>query len=937
MTKQSFAKASKRRTVRGPARLRMATVATAIALASLSACAAKDSPEALLDKARQSIAADEPRTAEIHLKNLLQQSDNGEARYLLGSLAESGGDVATAEKEYRRAFELGYSRDRTLPALMRSLLALGQSQKVLDLSHDMKLDSPAAKADALTSAGHALLRLGKRDEARRTFDEALAADKDSVSAQVAVATLEAATDRGAARKRVDAVLAKNPQAVDALSLRVDLDLVDGQREAARKTLQELAKLAPRRPDVPARLAGIAIEEGELDTARKHQAELARLAPNNVLTHHLKAVIEARSGQIAAARDSVGEALRRAPDYLPSIALAAAVHLQLNELEQAERHARRLVDRQPTALHGYRLLGSTYLKMNAPERALETVRRPLDRGATDAMLFAIAGEAALKSNDPESAEKYFEQATKLDPKDSRKLTGLAMSNLAGGDRTTAIDQLEAAVELDSRSLQADFVLISTLTREGKFDEALAAVERAKQKAPNSPIPEMLRGGVFLAKKDAAAARRAWEQALALDPQHFPAVSNLSNDDIRNGRRDEARKRYEDFAAANPKNAQAWVALAQLAVIERSPRARVLELLQKARDADPTSPMPVLATARYMMETDTAAEAVPLLQQAHNSNPDDVQILDTLAQAQLRSNQRGQAIATWERLLRTNPRAWSALMRIGEVHRAEGKHDLALASFVKAAEIAPNAIEPQVAMAGTMHALGRKDEARRLADRLRTSKEHAVAGSVLQGDLSAADGDWKAAADNYRRAFDQQTSIPAGTKLHRALLSAGQPKEADAMLAAWLRSEPENLALRMYAGEYEISQKRWRQAWDHYEAIVDAQPNNVLALNNGAWALHELKDPRAAGIAKRAWEAAPRHPAVLDTYGVILSTAGDPKGLELLREAVAAAPKNPQLRLHLAEALLRAGDKEAARSEVSTVLESARQGPVAEAAKALQAKL
>ena len=53
MTKQSFAKASKRRTVRGPARLRMATVATAIALASLSACAAKDSPEALLDKARQ--------------------------------------------------------------------------------------------------------------------------------------------------------------------------------------------------------------------------------------------------------------------------------------------------------------------------------------------------------------------------------------------------------------------------------------------------------------------------------------------------------------------------------------------------------------------------------------------------------------------------------------------------------------------------------------------------------------------------------------------------------------------------------------------------------------------------------------------------------------------------------------------------------------------
>ncbi|HRO61533.1 MAG TPA: PEP-CTERM system TPR-repeat protein PrsT, partial [Burkholderiaceae bacterium] len=697
------------------------------------------------------------------------------------------------------------------------------------------------------------------------------------------------------------------------------------------------KLAPRRPDVPSRLAGIAIEEGKLDDARRYQAELARLAPNHVMTHHLKAVIEARSGQVAAARDSVGEALRRAPDYLPSVALAAAVHLQLNELEQAERQARRLVDRQPTALQGYRLLGSTYLKMNAPERALEAVRRPLERGAADPMLLAIAGEASLKTNNPEAAEKYFEQATKLDPKDSRKLTGLAMSNLATGDRATAIDQLEAAVELDSTNLQADFVLITALTREGKFDQALAAVERAKQKAPKSPIPEMLRGGVFLAKNDNAAARRAWEQALALDPQHFPAVSNLSNADIRDGKRDSARKRYEDFVAAHPKSAQAWVALAQLAVIEQAPRARALELLKKARDADPASAMPVLATARYMMETDTAAEAVPLLQQAHNSHPDDLQVLDALAQAQLRDNQRGQAIATWERLLRTNPGAWGAMMRIGEVHRADGKNDLALASFVKAAEIAPNAIEPQVAMAATMHALGRKDEARRLADRLRAPKQNAFAGALLQGDLAAADNDWKTAADGYRRAFDQQKTVAAGTKLHRALRSAGEEKQAEAMLGDWLRAEPEILALRMYAGEFEISQQRWRQAWDHYKVVADAQPNNVLALNNGAWALHELKDRRAAEVARRAWEVAPKHPAVLDTYGVILSMAGDPKGLEMLREAVAAAPKNPQLRLHLAEALLRAGDKAGARSEVSTVLETAEAGPVADAAKALQAKL
>ena len=115
------------------------------------------------------------------------------------------------------------------------------------------------------------------------------------------------------------------------------------------------------------------------------------------------------------------------------------------------------------------------------------------------------------------------------------------------------------------------------------------------------------------------------------------------------------------------------------------------------------------------------------------------------------------------------------------------------------------------------------------------------------------------------------------------------------------------------------------------------NQVLALNNGAWALHQLKDARAAEIGKRAWEAAPKSAAVLDTYGVILSDAGDPKAVGLLREAVSAAPKNAQIRLHLAQALARAGDRAAAKTEVAAVLKAAPSGPVGDAARALEAKL
>src|SRR5690606_431918 len=240
-----------------------------------------------------------------------------------------------------------------------------------------------------------------------------------------------------------------------------------------------------------------------------------------------------------------------------------------------------------------------LRMNAPDRALDVVRRPLERGAKDPMLMSIAGEASLKTNDAAAAAKYFEEARKLDPQDARKLTGLAMAHIAAGNRQRGIDELEAAVELHSWGLRAHVALVMAHLRDRKFDQAVKAVEGMEKKAPKSPVPAGLRGGVLAAKGDPAGARRAFEEALRREPKYFPATANLANLDLRDGKLDDARKRYETLLAADPKNAQAHIALAQLAVRRGAPRAEVLELLKQGRDANPGAALPVIATARYML--------------------------------------------------------------------------------------------------------------------------------------------------------------------------------------------------------------------------------------------------------------------------------------------------------------------------------------------------
>ncbi|RPH66370.1 MAG: PEP-CTERM system TPR-repeat protein PrsT, partial [Burkholderiales bacterium] len=83
--------------------------AAALVAAAFGACSGTEKPEALIAKAQASLAAADPRAAEIHLKNLLQQDEaNAEARFLLAGIYHDSNDLRSAEKEYRRARDLGF-------------------------------------------------------------------------------------------------------------------------------------------------------------------------------------------------------------------------------------------------------------------------------------------------------------------------------------------------------------------------------------------------------------------------------------------------------------------------------------------------------------------------------------------------------------------------------------------------------------------------------------------------------------------------------------------------------------------------------------------------------------------------------------------------------------------------------------------------------------
>jgi Flp pilus assembly protein TadD len=78
--------------------------------------------------------------------------------------------------------------------------------------------------------------------------------------------------------------------------------------------------------------------------------------------------------------------------------------------------------------------------------------------------------------------------------------------------------------------------------------------------------------------------------------------------------------------------------------------------------------------------------------------------------------------------------------------------------------------------------------------------------------------------------------------------------------------------------------------------------------------------------------------MDTYGWALVQYGNaPRGLELIRRAAGLAPNDPEIRLHLAGALLQAGDREQARAELQRLLSTAKEPGLRASAEALLRKI
>ena len=285
------------------------------------------------------------------------------------------------------------------------------------------------------------------------------------------------------------------------------------------------------------------------------------------------------------------------------------------------------------------------------------------------------------------------------------------------------------------------------------------------------------------------------------------------------------------------------------------------------------------------------------------------------------EKNAAVTTASKLVSLQPKSAMALVRLANAQYANDNLAGASASLRKALEIKPDLLDALTALVSIETRAGRYAEAMQLVKKVQSQYPKSHAGSMLEGDVRFAEKQYAQAATAYENAYTTARSGQLAIRLHSALALAGKQSEGEAKLTGWLKTNPDDLPVRIYLADVYLKQQKHKSAIEQYEYILKKQPQNLLVLNNLAWTYQQVKDPRSLQVAEQAYKASPQSAQVMDTYGWMLVEQGQiDKGLGVLQRAASTAPDQQEIRFHYASGLYRAGKKDQARMELERMLAS-----------------
>ena len=875
----------------------------------------------------------------IELKGALKKNpDNAEARWLLGQIYVSLENGAAAEKELKRARDLGVDPNSVLVPLGRALLQQNKAKQVLDEIQVTNNTPTATRIGVLTVRGEAHLALQKTEAAQADLSAALEAcgTGKCVDTLLALSRLELSNrDNGPvkAREWLMKAIAQDPKNGKAWRYLGDLEQALTHMPEALAAYTKSVEANALDMRALAERAHANLQLGKIEASKADLEKLRKLSPKYPAVQYLDgrhALLRKEAPQAQALLEAF---IKTNPSHPSATYYLAIAHAVQGQLQQANDLLAQLLNTYPGSAQIRTLLANVQAQRGALDDAIKTLEPVVKQAPSDIDTIKLLGRLFLRKGDLQTGVSYLQQAAAMEPDSTAAHLELGQALQAQGKTDLALAQFDAALQIKPDLIEAEVLRILTQLREQKYDAALQDITAFKTRHPKSPVPDTLAAVAYIGKKDYAKARQSFEQALALDTKHLPARMGLAQLALLQNDTVTARRHYHDILKQDPGHLDSMLTLAGLDA-RMGKRKDALAWLEKAKQKHPKAiPPAVLLVNTYLQENDPL-KALALAREIHSEHPDHSDTIQALAQAQLAAGETSSALSNYRKLTEKLPKSPQAQYLLAQAQMKSKDSKAAAASLNKALKVDPNFLLASVALADLELQDNRPQDALRIARQIQKLQDKSPAGYELEGNIHMRTRAYADAAKAYTTAYQRGKSGGMAVKLSGARKQAGDNVGAYQALIQWLAERPNDAGARaVLASTYQSDGKR-KEAIDHYQKVLEKQPKNAAVLNNLGWVYYEQGDPRALEYAEKAYNLAKDQPAIMDTFGWFLVQQGQVKrGLELLQSAVAKSPESPDIRYHLAVALDKSGRGQDARKELEQLLENTNNFGEAAAARTL----
>jgi len=513
-----------------------------------------------------------------------------------------------------------------------------------------------------------------------------------------------------------------------------------------------------------------------------------------------------------------------------------------------------LQRNPSSIDGYNLLGIIDSDEQDYSSALAAFQKALKLAPNSTKTHVNLGNVYVAQKRPDLAEKEFRAVLRFDPANQDGNYNLGVLLMARKAAAEAIPHFE---RVHPSTLPVRLNLIHALFQAKRAAEALRMATALSAQNKNDVQVRFSLGLLLASEGQYKPAQLELEEADILQPGTFEIIYNLGQASLRDGNNAAAELSLTRALKLKPDSPDALYLLAQVFASESRPR-----------------------------------DALELLVRAHKLAPENTDVIYLMAEVSMSQNFYEDAVPVLESGLQIAPQRSDLRAALGKSYFMAGKVDQAIEVFKKLTEVDRSA-RPYALLGVAYRQLGRYDEAKQsLQNGLALDPRDASCLFNL-GLIEEQQGDSAGAESMLQQVLRSSPSFPdALLELANLRIAAKKLPDAEQLLRKYVRLSPNPAT-----GYYKL-------------AIVERSLHETAAADRDLSVFQTLSKDVSNG---------PHHFEhlfdYLDTRSQLAPNARDQIDLDEIRDHIEKNPGRPDDLYLLAEACLKSGRVDEARSAVA----------------------